>query len=451
MANVIKNLGKLQRCITILLPKKVIQKEIEERIRRLSKNVRIPGFRPGKVPLKIVAQRYTNQLKIEILRERLSREFFDIGSAESLQVAGQPSFEANKESLESDTYIFDATFEVYPIIKLGDISSVEIQRKITTIGDTEVDRILEILYKQRMCFRSPNNTNEPGLIGDDVGVQSGDCVTVDFVSKIGGKEFSGASAENFTFVPGKSPILTEFGQATLGLKVGESRECSLKFPVDSYFKDIAGKTVCFAIHIKKIERLHPLAIDTEFSKSPGIADSNLEKIRLEIKNNLEREVRRCTQAVLKNQVMDSLLSLADFDAPNVLIEQDWHRLIEIERQDLARRGVPDSVKTLISTEIFKQQAERRVKLGLILSELVKEHKLEAKPEQIRIEVDKFSKSYEDPKKVVRWYYSNQKNLAEIEAYVVENNVINFVLGKANVTNKEVSFEELISASQAAQE
>ncbi|UDG83026.1 trigger factor [Candidatus Vallotia lariciata] len=449
MANVVENLGKLQRRVTISLLKNVVQKEIDERICRLAKNVRMHGFRPGKVPLKMVVQRYASQLELEILREKIDKEFFDISTAEGLRIAGQPTFVANQESAGGDAYVFNATFEVYPIVKLGDLSSVEIQRKITKIRDAEIDRTLKTIHKQRVHFYSRGDTSEPGISGKDTSAQIGDRVTVDFIGKIDGKEFPGGSAENLTFILGEDQILPEFERATLGLKVGDSKECTLRFPDDYHSKDVASKTASFIINIKKIEWPQQLKIDSEFAKSLGIVDGNLEKMRLEIKDNLDREAKRRTQAILKNQVMDALLKLSNFDVPNSLIEQDQRRLVEIERKNLARRGILDSAKAPISAEKFKQQAEFQVKLSLILSKLIKDHKLEAKPEQIRVVVNELSKSHEDPKKVVRWYYMNQQRLAEIEAYVVENNVVDFVLDKVNVTDKEVSFEELMHDSKEA--
>jgi FKBP-type peptidyl-prolyl cis-trans isomerase (trigger factor) len=243
------------------------------------------------------------------------------------------------------------------------VSSAEIERQVTTIGDVEIDRTLEILRKQRVQFRL---RGESGQDGDDVTAKDGDRVTVDFVGKTEGEAFDGGSAVDFAFVLGEKLMLPDFEKAVLGLKAG---------------------------------------------------------------------------------VMDALLKLAELDVPTALVQQDQLRLVEIARQDLAQRGVPNADKAPIPAELFKPQAERRVKLGLLLAELVKDNKLEAKPEQIRAEVDEFAKSYEDPKEVIRWYYSDQQRLAEMEAYVVESNVVDFVLGKAKVTDKEVSFEELASATQ----
>ncbi len=243
-------------------------------------------------------------------------------------------------------------------------------------------------------------------------------------------------------------MLPEFETATRGLKLGETREFDLAFPADYHGQDVAGKTASFTVTLKQVEWPHLPEIDADFAKSLGIEDGDLAKMRVEIRENLEREAKRRTQSLLKNQVMDALLKLAELEAPKALIEQDQERLIEMARQDLEQRGVPNAAQAPIPAELFKDQAERRVKLGLVLAELVKENKLEAKPEQIRAEVEEFAKSYEDPKEVVRWYYSNKQRLSEMEAYVVESNVVEFVMSRAKVTDKTVGFEELAGQTGA---
>ena len=448
MANVVENLGKLERRVTISLQKDTVQKEIDSRIRQLAKNVRMPGFRPGKVPLKMVTQQYAGQVEAEVLSDKVGKQFFDISRTENLRVAGQPSF-SPKEGATDDTYAFDATFEVYPEVKIGDLATAEVERSVTQITEAEVDRTLDILRKQRVHYHARGEAGEHGDGGEDVSAKSGDRVTVDFVGKLDGVAFEGGSAEDFAFVLGEGRMLPEFEQAATGLKVGEAREFDLKFPDDYHGKEVAGKTAQFTITMKKIEWPHMPEVDAEFAKSLGIADGDLTKMRAEIKDNLEREAKRRTQSLVKNQVMDALLKVSELDVPKALIEQDQERLVEMARQDLAQRGVPNAAQAPIPAEMFKEQAERRVKLGLVLAELVKENGLEAKPEQIRAEVEEFAKSYEDPKEVIRWYYSNKQRLAEMEAYVVESNVVEFVLGKAKVTDKEVSFEALASASAQA--
>ncbi|MEK6391230.1 MAG: trigger factor [Burkholderia gladioli] len=448
MANVVENLGKLERRVTISLPKEVVQKEIDARIQKLAKNVRMPGFRPGKVPLKMVAQQYAGQVEAEVLSDKIGQEFFEVSRTENLRVAGQPSF-APKAEAAADAYAFDATFEVYPEVKIGDRASAEDERSTTTIGDAEIDRTLDILRKQRVHFHARGEGGEHGDGGAETAAQNGDRVTVDFVGKIDDVAFPGGTAEDFPFVLGEGRMLPEFETAALGLKVGEAREFDLTFPEDYHGKDVAGKTAKFTVTMKKVEWPHLPEIDGEFAKTLGIEDGDTAKMRNEIKENLEREAKRRTQSLVKNQVMDAVLKISELDVPNALVEQDQQRLVEMARQDLAQRGVPNAANAPIPVEMFKEQAERRVKLGLVIAELVKANGLEAKPEQIRAEVDEFAKSYEDPKEVVRWYYSNQQRLAEMEAFVVESNVVDFVLGKAKVTDKEVSFEALASASAQA--
>ncbi|WP_369062980.1 trigger factor [Burkholderia gladioli] len=448
MANVVENLGKLERRVTISLPKEVVQKEIDARIQKLAKNVRMPGFRPGKVPLKMVAQQYAGQVEAEVLSDKIGQEFFEVSRTENLRVAGQPSF-APKAEAAADAYAFDATFEVYPEVKIGDLTTAEVERSTTSIGDAEIDRTLDILRKQRVHFHARGEGGEHGDGGAETAAQNGDRVTVDFVGKIDDVAFPGGTAEDFPFVLGEGRMLPEFETAALGLKVGEAREFDLTFPEDYHGKDVAGKTAKFTVTMKKVEWPHLPEIDGEFAKTLGIEDGDTAKMRNEIKENLEREAKRRTQSLVKNQVMDAVLKISELDVPNALVEQDQQRLVEMARQDLAQRGVPNAANAPIPVEMFKEQAERRVKLGLVIAELVKANGLEAKPEQIRAEVDEFAKSYEDPKEVVRWYYSNQQRLAEMEAFVVESNVVDFVLGKAKVTDKEVSFEALASASAQA--
>jgi trigger factor len=277
--------------------------------------------------------------------------------------------------------------------------------------------------------------------GDNTAAQTGDQVTVDFVGKIDGIEFAGGKAENFAFILGEGRMLPEFEAAATGLKAGESKTFPLAFPADYHGKDVAGKTADFTITMKKVEWPHLPTVDDDFAKSLGVAEG-VAKMREEIRTNLTREVKRRTQALLKSQVMEALTKVCELDVPKGLAAQEQERLIANARQDLAARGIPNAKDAPIPAELFTAQAQQRVKLGLILNELVKQQSLEAKPEQIKAEIEEQSSSYEDPKEVMRWYYSDPKRLADVEALVLENNVVAYVNGLAKVADKAVTFEEL---------
>ena len=449
MSNVIENLGKLPGKVTLAIPKAEVQKETQERLARLSKTVKMSGFRPGKVPMKMVEKQYGQQVEFEVRFDKAARKFFDITQAQEVKVAGQPKFDIKTEGVADDELAFEATFEVYPEVKIGDLASAEVTRTKTEIGDAEIDKTVDILRKQRVHFHGRGDAGAHGDGGADVAAQNGDRVTLDFVGKIDGVEFAGGKAEDFVYVLGEGRMLPEFETATLGLKVGESKSFPLTFPADYHGKEVAGKTAEFTVTLKKVEWAHLPEVDDAFAKSLGIADGSVEKMRADIRENLEREVKRRTHSMLKDQVMEALLKVSELDVPKALVEQDQERLVEMARRDLEQRGMPNAKDMPIPAEMFTQQAERRVKLGLILAEIVKANGLEAKPDQIKAEIEDFAKSYEDPKEVMRWYYGDQQRLAEMEAYVLENNVVNFVCDKAKVADKTVSFEELTAAPAQA--
>jgi len=449
MANV-ETLGGLERRVTISLPKDAVQKEMDVRIARLAKNVRMPGFRPGKVPLKMVAQQYAEQVEADVLNDKVGEAFFDLAREQNLRVAGQPVVNPKEGAGNEGAYEFDATFEIYPEVKFGDISELAIERAQTTITEAEIDRTVDILRKQRVHFHARGEAGPHGDGGEDTSAQDGDRVTVDFVGKVDGVAFPGGSAEDFPFALGEGQMLPEFENAARGLKVGETREFDLKFPEDYHGKEVAGKTAQFTVTMKKIEWPHMPPVDAEFAKSLGVEDGDVAKMRAEIKENLEREAKRRTLAITRNRVMDALLKIAQFDVPKALVTQEQQRLADEMRQNLIQRGMTNAKTAPIPAEMFHEKAERRVKLGLLLGELVNTNNLQAKPEQVKAEVEEFARSYEDPAEIVRWYYSSKEQLDGMQAYVAESNVVEFVLGKAQVTDKEVSFEELANATAAEQ-
>ncbi|WP_322400242.1 trigger factor [Massilia luteola] len=442
MATAVENLGKLERRLTISFPLSDVRTEVEKRLKKQAKTARAPGFRPGKVPLKMVAAQYGYQIESDVLNDKVGQAFSVAADEAQLRVAGMPKIEPKQDAPEG-MLSFDATFEVYPEVTLPALADVEIETVKTDVTDAEIDKTIDILRKQRVHFHTKGEAGEHGDGGEPVAA-NGDRATVDFIGVIDNVEFPGGKAEDYAFVLGEGRMLPEFEAATVGLKVGESKTFPLAFPEDYHGKDVAGKTAEFTITLKKLEWAHLPEVDADFAKSLGIEDGSIEKMREDIKVNLEREVNARIKARNKEAVMDALVKHTEMDVPKVMIEQDSQRLAEQTRQDMAQRGM--DVKSLpFPADLFATKAERRVRLGLILSQLVQENSLQATQDQVKAQIEDFSQSYEDPKEVLKYYYSDRRRLGEVEALVLEENVVNYVLGKAKVTAKDIAFDELMGS------
>ena len=446
MATAVETLGKLERRITISFPLTDVRTEVEKRLKVQARTAKAPGFRPGKVPLKMVAAQYGYQIESEVLNDKVGRAFNDAANENNLRVAGFPNIVPKEEAAEGQL-AFDATFEVYPEVAIGDLTAVEIETVQAEVSEAEIDKTIDILRKQRVHFHTKGEAGEHGDGGEAVAA-NGDRVTVDFVGSIDGVEFPGGKAEGYAFVLGEGRMLPEFEAATLGLKVGEAKTFPLSFPEDYHGKDVAGKTASFTITLQKLEWAHLPEVDAEFAKSLGVADGDLAKMREDIKVNLQREVAGRVKARNKEAVMDALIKVAELDVPKTLIAQDSERLAEMTRQDMAQRGM--NVKDVpFPAELFAEKAERRVRLGLILSQLVGDNNLQATPEQVKAQIEDFAQSYEDPREVLKYYYSDRRRLGEIEALVLEENVVTYVLGLSKVTTKAVAFDELMGSNAQA--
>ncbi|HWJ95883.1 MAG TPA: trigger factor [Telluria sp.] len=446
MATAVETLGKLERRLTITFPVADVRSEVEKRLKQQAKTAKAPGFRPGKVPLKMVAAQYGYQIESDVLNDKVGRAFNDAANENELKVAGFPKIEPKQDAPEG-MLAFDATFEVYPEVVIPELSGVEIETVKTEVTDAEIDKTIDILRKQRVHYHTKGEAGEHGTGGEPVAA-NGDRVTVDFVGKIDGVEFAGGKADNYPFVLGEGRMLPEFEAATVGLKVGESKTFPLPFPEDYHGKDVAGKTAEFTITLKKLEWAHLPEVDAEFAKSLGIENGDLAKMREDIKLNLEREVNARIKSRNKEAVMDALVKAVELDVPKAMVEQDSQRLAEMTRQDMAQRGM-DAKQMQFPLELFAPKAERRVRLGLILGQLVGDNNLQATSEQVKAQIEDFAQSYEDPKEVLKYYYSDRRRLAEIEALVLEENVVNYVLGKAKVSSKDVAFDELMGSNPAA--
>ena len=443
MATAVETLSKLERRITLSFPLADVQAEVEKRLKVRARTAKAPGFRPGKVPMKMVAAQFGYQVETEVLNDKVGRAFNDAAVENNLRVAGFPKIEPKtSEGVAEGALAFDATFEVYPDVVIGDLSTSEVEKTVAAVSEAEIDKTLDILRKQRVHYHVKGEQGAHGDGGADQSAQNGDRATVSFVGKIDGVEFQGGKADDFPFVLGEGRMLPEFEAATLGLKVGESKTFPLSFPADYHGKDVAGKTAEFTITLTKLEWAHLPEVDAEFAKSLGIEDGDLTKMRADIKRNLEREVNARTKAKTKDSVMDALIKVSELEVPKALIEQDIERLMQMAQQDMQQRGM-DPKGMQLPRELFTAQAERRVRLGLILAEVVKANQLEATEEQVKALVEDFAQSYEDPQEVLKYYFSDRRRLAEVEALVLEENVVNYVLGKAKVTEKAVEFDALM--------
>jgi trigger factor len=427
----LENLGTLERRLNVSVPGTEINAEIENRLKRLARTARVSGFRPGKVPMKIVAQQYGAQVRQEVLGEALQRSFSEALQQENLKVAGYPRFEPKPSEPNADQFEYSATFEVYPEVALGDLSGKTVERPVLSVGDADVDKTLEVLRKQRGRFEAVERA-----------AAAGDQVRIDFRGKVDGTEFEGGKGEDFTLVLGDGRLLPGFEKHLTGASAGESKTFELTFPEDYDGKEVAGKTATFDVDVKEVAELRMPDVDAEFAKGLGIADGDLGKMRDEIRENLEREVKRRIRARVKEQVMQALLDDAKLELPKALVDMETQQLAEKSRSDFEARGISMEGRVM-PLELFKEQAERRVRLGLILSEVVKVNELHARPDQVRAIVEDFAQTYEHPHEVVQWYYSAPERLRDAEALAIEENVVTWLQSKAKVVDKQVDFDEFM--------
>lgn len=426
----VETLAGLERRIDLTVPAGEIEKEVSTRLAKLARSVRLPGFRPGKVPLKMVAASYGAQVQAEVLNDKVGEAFNAAVTETKLRVAGMPRLEP-KAGGETKDLSFSATFEVYPEIKLGDLGAIEVKRAVCDVGETEVDQTIEIMRKQRATFEPVARP-----------AQDGDRVTVDFKGMVDGVAFDGGTGTDFPIAVGEGRMLPEFEAAVRGMGTGQSKTFVLTFPPDYRATELAGKLAQFEVSVKNVEQALLPAIDAEFARMLGVADGDVGKMRAEVRGNLEREVRTRLNSRTKDSVMNALLASTSFDVPRSLVQSDQQRLAEMARSDLTARGVA-AKDAPIPAEIFAPQAERRVRLGLVLGELVNRERLQAQQQQIRKVVEDIAQSYERPAEVIQWYLGDRERLAEIETMVLEDNVVQWVLARARVVDTPVAFDELM--------
>ncbi|MGB9149201.1 MAG: trigger factor [Burkholderiales bacterium] len=425
----------LEKQLSISLPVAQIEAEIENRLKRLSRTVKMQGFRPGKVPFKFVTQQYGPQVRQEVMSDSVQKRFTEAVQQQNLRVAGYPRFESKKDADGKENIELTAVFEVYPEVSVGDISASVINRPVSGVEEADVDRTIDILRKQRVKYES---VTRPAA--------KDDMVNIDFRGTLDGVEFDGGQGKAMQTVVGEGRMLPEFEAALVGVKKGEHKSFPLTFPADYHGKDVAGKTALFQITVNDVMAPNIPEVNADFALGLGVADGDVVKMRAEIKSNLEREVKKRKQQKLKDQVMDALLNNTSMDVPLSLVEIETQRLLESTMQDLQARGMKSKEMLNLSPDMFKEQAQRRVKLGLILGEVVKRHSLQAKPEQIRATLEDHAQSFEQPEQMVRWYYTQPERMQEVEALVLEDNVVAWAINLAKVQDQPMTMQELMGTA-----
>lgn len=418
MQSKLENLSSLERRLDVTLPVNTIDAEVETRLKKLARTVKLKGFRPGHVPLKIVEQKYGSEVRREVLGDTVQKTFGEAVREQNLRIAGFPKIETKK--LDEGEFEYSATFEIYPDVVVGELSEVTIDRPIVEIGDSDVEKTLQILRRQRVRY-------------DDVSraAMTSDQLTIDYRGTIDGVEFPGGHAKDQKVVLGEGLLLKTFEDNLMNMMAGASKSFELRFPDDYHGKEVAGKTAQFEVMVKSVAAPIVPEVDAEFARGLGVADGDITKMKDEIHANLKREVDGRIKNKLKQEAMQALSGNAQVELPKVLVEEEIGRL-----KEQFKNAAPNE-------ESLAAEARKRVQLGLIVAELVKAHDLRAKPEQVRAIVQSHAQTYERPDEVVRWYYAEPARLREAEGLALEDNVVAWVLEKAKVVETPVSFDELM--------
>jgi len=424
----------LERNITVSVPVAQIEAEIATRLKRLARTVRMQGFRPGHVPIKMVERQYGPQVRQEVVSDTVQKSFAE-AVKDKYRVAGFPRFQPKPVEQGANDVEYTATFEVYPEVEMGDVSSAKVERPSTKVEDPDVQATLDTLRRQRAKYERT-----------DRAAQVGDLVNIDFEGLIAGQPFEGNKAANFTVVLGENRMLPDFEAALVGMKEGEQKTFPLTFPQD-YHDSVKGKTADFTVTVNQVAEPKLPPVDAEFAKSLGVEDGDIERLKREVRQNMEKEATKRVRGSVKEQVIAALHDAARFEVPRSLLDSEIERMRHSALEDLKQRGMTVEDKSL-PAELFAERAARRIKVGLLVADLVKKHGLGAKPDQVRKVIEEHAESYEQPEQLIRWYYADPSRLAEVEALVMEDNVVEWAMGKMKVEDKPVEFAELMGTKKA---
>lgn len=430
----VESTSALERRMSITVPAERIETQVNKRLQQTAQKAKIPGFRPGKVPMSVIRQRFEADARQEAVGDVIQSSFYEAVAEQKLAPAGQPSVEPKVLEKGKDLE-FVATFEVFPEIKVSGLEGIAIERQQAEVADADVDNMLDILRKQNTRFEAVERAAEKD-----------DQLNIDFVGKIDGEAFAGGSATGTQLVLGSGRMIPGFEDALIGAKAGEERVINPTFPEDYQNLDLAGKTAEFTVKVNSVSAPQLPELNDEFFALFGIKEGGLEGFRAEVRKNMERELRQAIKSKIKNQVMEGLLAANPVEVPKALIANEVNNLRVQAVQQFGGNIKPDQ----LPAELFEEQAKRRVSLGLIVAEVVKQFELKPDDARVRELIQEMASAYQEPEQVVAWYYKNDQQLNEVRSVVLEEQVVDTVLQKANVTDKSVSYEEAVKPAEAPQ-
>ena len=430
----------LERRLTIAIPADEIQLEVDKRIQKAAPNVKLDGFRQGKVPVKVVRQRFGDSIRQEVLGEMMSSSFQEAIAQENLRPAGQPTVEP-KEMDPAKDFSFIASFEVYPEITLNDLSGVAISKPVTDISASDVDDMIETLRKQQAQFADA-----------DKAAEDGDQLVIDFEGFKDGEAFEGGQAEGTNLVLGSKSMIPGFEDGLIGAKAGDEKELNLIFPEDYHAEELKGAAVVFKVKVNAVQEQQLPEIDAEFMKRFGVEDGEMATLKAEIEKNMQRELKAALKNRLKHQVMDGVLEKNEIEVPAALLENE----INVMRQQMFQQfgggqAMENFDTSMLPAELFSEQATRRVSLGLLLSKAIEDNDIKPEEEEVRAAVEEIASAYEVKQEVIDYYYNNKQQLAQVEAMVLEDKVVELLLAQADVSDEKLSYEELMKLVSAQQQ
>ncbi|PKM05430.1 MAG: trigger factor [Gammaproteobacteria bacterium HGW-Gammaproteobacteria-6] len=431
----VETISGLERRMTVGIPADRIESEVNKRLQQTASRARVDGFRPGKVPMSVIRKRFGGSARQEVIGEVIQSSFYEAVMQEKLNPAGAPTVEP-KELAEGKDFEYTATFEVYPEVALGDFAAIKVQRIESEVTDADLDKMLETLRGQNTRFEAVERAAE-----------NGDQLTLDFVGKVDGEVFQGGTATNTTLVLGSGRMIPGFEEGLLGAKASDTVVLKVVFPEEYQNLDLAGKAAEFDVTVHSVAAPVLPELDDEFFAKFGVEEGGIDGFRAEVRKNMERELRQAIKTKVKTQVMDGLLATNSIDVPKALVSSEIDRL---RQQAVQQFGGANIDPSQLPAELFEEQAKRRVSLGLIVAEVVKQNEIKPDNDRVRAMVEDLASAYQEPEQVINWYYQNEQQLAEIQSVVLEEQVVDTVLQKAQVTDKKVAYEDAVKPAQSAQ-